>query len=47
MTELLPELDGLPSGVFDGELVAFEDGLPSFRLVCEQAAGNIVSPPLA
>jgi hypothetical protein len=47
MTERVPELDGLPSGVFDGELVSFEDGLPSFSLVCEQAAGNIGPPPLA
>jgi bifunctional non-homologous end joining protein LigD len=36
MTEFVPELDGLPSGVFDGELVCFEDGLPSFPLVCQR-----------
>jgi bifunctional non-homologous end joining protein LigD len=29
-------LDGLPDGVFDGELIAFEDGFPSFPLVCER-----------
>jgi ATP-dependent DNA ligase len=31
-----PRLEGLPSGVFDAELVAFEDGLPSFPLVCQR-----------
>jgi ATP-dependent DNA ligase len=28
--------DGLPSGVFDGELVSFEDRLPTFPLVCQR-----------
>jgi bifunctional non-homologous end joining protein LigD len=36
MTELLPDLEALPSGVFDGKLVSFEDGLPSFPLVCQR-----------
>jgi ATP-dependent DNA ligase len=31
MTPLLPELRSLPAGfVFDGELVAFDNGLPHF-----------------
>jgi bifunctional non-homologous end joining protein LigD len=35
MTELVPELDGLPRGlVLDGELVAFgDDGRPTFPLL--------------
>jgi bifunctional non-homologous end joining protein LigD len=37
MSALLPELDGLPAGcVFDGELVAFQDGKPHFPAVCER-----------
>ena len=37
MTALLPELADLPAdGVFDGELVAFADGVPYFPLVCER-----------
>jgi bifunctional non-homologous end joining protein LigD len=37
MTGLLPELEALPEGlVLDGELVAFEDGLPFFPLLCER-----------
>jgi ATP-dependent DNA ligase len=35
MTRLLPELGDLPAhGIFDGELVAFADGVPHFPLVC-------------
>jgi bifunctional non-homologous end joining protein LigD len=37
MTTLLPELNDLPvSGIFDGELVAFADGVPHFPLVCDR-----------
>jgi bifunctional non-homologous end joining protein LigD len=37
MTGLLPELADLPAkGLFDGELVAFEDGQPHFPLVCDR-----------
>jgi bifunctional non-homologous end joining protein LigD len=37
MTKLLPELGDLPAGcVFDGELVAFDEGKPHFPLVCER-----------
>src|SRR5262249_41637506 len=34
MTELVPELQQLPVGVYDGELVAFDDGIPWFPDVC-------------
>lgn len=39
MTELLPELVGLPAGlVLEGELVSFgDDGRPSFPLLCGEA----------
>src|SRR5215210_856400 len=47
MTGLVPDLDGLPSGVFDGELVAFEDGLPSFPLVCQRILNRDTTIPLA
>ena len=30
MTELVPELTGMPAGVYDGELVAIRDGEPYF-----------------
>jgi bifunctional non-homologous end joining protein LigD len=37
MTKFVPELGDLPTGcVFDGELVAFEDGKPHFPLVCDR-----------
>jgi len=37
MTTLLPELSDLPvSGIFDGEVVAFADGVPHFPLVCDR-----------
>ncbi len=44
---LLPELEGLPSGVFDGQLVCFEDGLPSFPLVCQRLLNRDTTIPLA
>jgi bifunctional non-homologous end joining protein LigD len=34
MTALVPELQTLPDGVYDGELVAFDDGIPWFPDVC-------------
>jgi hypothetical protein len=34
MTALVPELRALPDGVYDGELVAFDDGIPWFPDVC-------------
>jgi bifunctional non-homologous end joining protein LigD len=34
MTELVPELEALPDGVYDGELVAFDDGIPRFPDLC-------------
>ena len=44
MTTLLPELADLPArGVFDGELVAFADGVPHFPLVCE-GSSDATSP---
>jgi ATP-dependent DNA ligase len=37
MTELLPELRGLPEGLtLDAELVAFRDGLSDFPLLCDR-----------
>src|SRR4051794_36757712 len=37
MTHHLPELADLPIGcVFDGEIVAFEDGVPHFPFVCDR-----------
>jgi bifunctional non-homologous end joining protein LigD len=47
MSELVPELAGLPAGcVFDGELIAFAaDGLPSFPRLCERMlAGHMEIP---
>jgi ATP-dependent DNA ligase len=47
MTSLLPELADLPvRGVFDGELVAFADGVPHFPLVCERLLHGDRSIPL-
>jgi ATP-dependent DNA ligase len=34
MTALVPELHPLPAGVYDGELVAFDGGIPWFPDVC-------------
>jgi bifunctional non-homologous end joining protein LigD len=37
MTPLLPELGALPvQGVFDGELIAFNDGQPDFVALCDR-----------
>src|SRR6266581_4970798 len=36
MTALVPELQALPAGVYDGELVAFDDGIPYFPDVCSR-----------
>jgi bifunctional non-homologous end joining protein LigD len=37
MSGLVPELAGLPDGLMlDGELVAWEDGLPSFPRLCQR-----------
>ena len=36
MTQLVPELQSLPAGVYDGELVAFDDGIPYFPDVCSR-----------
>src|SRR4051794_2846406 len=36
MTALVPELRALPPGVYDGELVAFDDGIPYFPDVCSR-----------
>jgi bifunctional non-homologous end joining protein LigD len=36
MTALVPELQALPNGVYDGELVAFDDGIPYFPDVCSR-----------
>src|SRR3954471_24856984 len=33
MTALVPELQALPAGVYDGELVSFVDGVPYFPAV--------------
>jgi hypothetical protein len=39
MAALLPELSGLPDGLMlDGELVAWEDGLPGFPRLCQSPA---------
>jgi hypothetical protein len=47
MTSLLPELAVLPArGVFDGEIVAFSDGVPHFPLVCERLVHGDRSIPL-
>jgi bifunctional non-homologous end joining protein LigD len=47
MTRLLPELADLPArGLFDGELVAFADGVPHFPLVCERLLHGDRSIPL-
>src|SRR5690242_10524782 len=34
MSALVPELRALPGGVYDGELVAFDDDIPWFPDVC-------------
>src|SRR6187397_907079 len=47
MTELLPELRGLPAGVvLDGELVAWRDGDPYFPDVCARVLNRDASIPI-
>jgi bifunctional non-homologous end joining protein LigD len=47
MTKQLPEFSELPAGcVFDGELVAFEDGKPHFPLVCDRLLHGDTRIPL-
>jgi bifunctional non-homologous end joining protein LigD len=46
MTPVVPEFEGLPDAIFDGELVAFEDGAPSFPLVCQRILNRDTSIPL-
>jgi bifunctional non-homologous end joining protein LigD len=47
MTKLLPELGDLPAGyVFDGEIVAFQDGVPHFPLVCARLLHGERNVPL-
>jgi len=47
MTALLPELSDLPADtVFDGEIVAFENGRPHFPLVCDRLLHGDRSVPL-
>jgi bifunctional non-homologous end joining protein LigD len=49
MTTLLPEFEGLrPNGVYDAELVAFDDdGRPDFPLVCQRVLNRHTTIPLA
>src|SRR2546423_10298138 len=47
MTALVPELRALPvDAVLDGELVAFEAGVPHFPLVCDRLLHGDDSVPL-
>jgi bifunctional non-homologous end joining protein LigD len=47
MTDRLPELADLPAGcIFDGEIVAFQDGVPHFPLVCERLLHGERTVPL-
>jgi bifunctional non-homologous end joining protein LigD len=47
MTELLPELRGLPAGLLlDGELVASRDGDPYFPDVCARVLNRDASIPI-
>jgi ATP-dependent DNA ligase len=47
MTDLLPELGSLPTGlVLDGELVAWKNGKPHFPLVCRRVLNRKMSVPL-
>lgn len=41
MTALVPELEALPAGVYDGELVSFVDGLPYFPAVCARLLNRV------
>ena len=45
MTELLPELRGLPADlVLDGELVAWKRSQPNFPLICRRAQSRHDGP---
>jgi bifunctional non-homologous end joining protein LigD len=47
MTKLLPELGDLPARcVFDGEIVAFDNGVPHFPLVCDRLLHGDQGVPL-
>ena len=47
MTDLLPELRGLPPGiVLDGELVAWKRNQPHFPLVCRRVLNRDMTVPL-
>jgi hypothetical protein len=47
MTQVLPELHGLPSGlVLDGELVAWKGGEPYFPLICRRVLNRDMSVPM-
>ena len=47
MTALLPELGDLPpEATFDGEIVAFAEGVPHFPLVCDRLLHRDSSVPL-
>jgi ATP-dependent DNA ligase len=46
MTALVPELRSLPEGVYDGELVAFDHGIPWFPDVCARLLNGDRSIPL-
>lgn len=47
MTALLPELADLPNtGVFDGEIIAWDDGRPYYPLVCQRLLRGDRSVPL-
>ncbi len=46
MTQLVRELDGMPPGVYDGELVAFSYGEPYFPDVCARLLNGDRSIPL-
>src|SRR3954466_14685603 len=41
MTALVPGLEALPAGVYDGELVAFVDGVPYFPAVCARLLNGV------
>jgi bifunctional non-homologous end joining protein LigD len=47
MTQLVPELAGLPDGLMlDGELVAWDDGAPSFPRLCQRVLHGDASIPV-
>jgi bifunctional non-homologous end joining protein LigD len=41
MTALVPDLQALPDGIYDGELVAFDDGIPWFPDVCARLLNDL------